>query len=485
MRVRTVVLPLVVLSALVAGGGPAAASGWAGMTSGGGNVSSSGVSPARILSGGAAWAASGPSNAGNPAGQTSTVPAVGAAHPRQVSVVPRPVEVRLGRHRFGALSAPDAVVARVDADGVGWDAPREGAAQGPWSFEIASNGAVWLLDEMNNRLLGWRPGRPNHPATVVPLPSITADFALGPNGTFYLTAPGTPAEKTMVLYSITADGRVRWRAPLATDLFNAKLRMGPDRVLYDVTPKGWIPVATAAGTPLSVADQHRLTQAHQPTTGGGRLVVTYPSRREARIAVLDRTGRPIRIWRVTGDTDMAPPDAALPALVNGDPVVPIDLFQDKPTWKLEQLAIRLTASGAPVRVHLDNTIWGDSPTNEYRTGPDGAFYQLQTSRTAGVKILRYRLDTGRPRPTVSGHPRAPTPTAAADPTASVNPTASVDPAATATALPATPQAKPDTRPLSTTRQASSSVLIWAGGIGLALVVTVGTALLVRRRRHQP
>jgi hypothetical protein len=29
------------------------------------------------------------------------------------------------------------------------------------------------------------------------------------------------------------------------------------------------------------------------------------------------------------------------------------------------------------------------------------------------------------------------------------------------------------------------VLIWAGGIGLAVAVIVGTALLVRHRRHQP
>jgi hypothetical protein len=403
-----------------------------------------------------------------PAGVPTAVPAG--------SGVPRPVEVRLGRHRFGALTAPDAVVARVGADGVGWNAPREGAAYGPSSFEIASDGAVWLLDEVNRRLLGWRPDTPNRPAAVVPLPVFAADFALGPNGTFYLTAAGTPAEQTMVLYSITADGQVRWRAQLATDLFNAKLRMGPDRTLYDVTATGWIPVATAAGAPVSVANQRRLTQAHQPTAGGGRLVVTYASPRDARIAVLDASGRPVRAWRVTGDTDMAPPDAALPALVNGDPVVPLDLFQAKPAWKLEQLAVRLTASGAPVRLRLDNTIWGDKPTTEYRTGPDGSFYQLQTSRTAGVKIVRYRLDTHPPRPTVSGHAEAPTPTAAAHSAASLDP-------ATATALPAAPQAKPDARPPSAQRM-SAWVLTWAGGIGLAVVVTVGTALLVRRRRHR-
>jgi hypothetical protein len=405
-------------------------------------------------------------------GEAVTVPAAGAAGPRPVWVVATPVEVRLGTHRFGTLTAPDAVVARAGANGVGWQEPREGAAYGPSSFEITADGGVWLLDEVNKRLLGWQPGRPDRPARVVPLPLFPADFALGPNGTFYLTGAGTPAEKTMVLYSITPDGRVRWRALLATDLFNGQLRMGPDGVLYDVCADGWIPVATAAGAPLSVAEQRHLTLSHQPTPGGGRLIVTYMSPREAGIAVLDAAGRPIRAWRVTGATDMAGPGAALPALAGGDPVLPLDVFEDAPAWKLEQLIIRLTASGAPVRLHLDNAIWGDKPTTEYRVGPEGAFYQLQTSRTTGVKIVRYDLGTLSPAPTPSGGAVVPTPTASAEP------------AATATVPAATPQAKPGV-PTPSTQHASRSGPTWAVGIGLAVIAALGSALLVRRRRHQP
>lgn len=403
-------------------------------------------------------------------GQTATVPAAGAAGPRQVWVVDTPVEVRLGRHRFGALTAADAVVARVGADGVGWEQPPEGARFGPCSFEIAADGGVWLLDEVNKGLLHWQPGRPDRPAGVVPLPVVPADFALGPNGTFYLTGPGTPAEKTMVLYSISADGRVRWRVLLATDLFNGQLRMGPDGVLYDVVPDGWIPVATAAGTPLSVAEQRRLTQPDQPVPGGGRLVVTYVSRRDARIAVLDAAGKPVRAWRVTSATDMAGPGAAVPALAGGDPVLLLDVFEDEPAWQLEQLGIRLTASGAPVLLHLDNSIWGDKPTTEYRLGPDGAFYQLQTSRTTGVKIVRYGLGT---------LPPAPAPTGA---TAVATSPGSAESAATATATAAPPQAGPVARPPSPPHR-SWSWLTWAGGIGLTVVAALGTALLVWRRRH--
>jgi hypothetical protein len=404
-------------------------------------------------------------------GQSDTVPPAGAAGPRQVWVVAKPVEVRLGTHRFGALTAPDAVVARVGPDGVGWEEPREGTWFGPWSFEIAADGGAWLLDEVNKRLLHWQQGRPDRPARVVPLPVYPADFALGPNGTFYLTATGTPAEKTMVLYSITADGQVRWRAPLSTGFFDGQLRMGPDGVLYDVSADGWIPVTTAAGAPLSVAEQRRLTQPHQPMPGGGRLIITYVSRRDARIAVLGAAGRPVRAWRVTGATDMAEPEAVLPTLTGGDPVLPVDVFEDAPARKREQLALRLTASGAPLRLHLDNAIWGDTPMTEYRVGPDGAFYQLQTSRTVGVKIVRYDLGMLLP---------APAPTGAVTPT----PTATAEPATTATAPTATPQAKPAARPPST-QHVSWSALTWAGGIGLTVTAALGSALLVWRRRRQP
>jgi hypothetical protein len=51
MRVSTVVLPLVVLGALITGADPAAASGSAGMTTGGEDVPSLRVSPARVVAG--------------------------------------------------------------------------------------------------------------------------------------------------------------------------------------------------------------------------------------------------------------------------------------------------------------------------------------------------------------------------------------------------------------------------------------------------
>ena len=378
------------------------------------------------------------------------------------------IDVALGAHTFGTLTPAESVAARVGPDGVGWVNPTEGSSYGPGSFELAADGTVWLLDEVNNRLLTWRSGRPDQPASRVPVPASSVDFALGPNGTIYLTT-ARPGE-TMMLNAVGADGQTRWRAPLAENLFNAKLRMGPDRILYQVTPSLWIPVADASGSPLSVTNQRRMTLPYQPLTGGRRLQVTYRSAREIRVVLSDAAGRSERTWRITGKTDMAAPDAALPAVIGSDVVLPLDVFRSTPAWRLEQLALRLTASGASVRLHLDNAIWGELPVTEYRVGPNGGFYQLQTSRSTGVTILRYGL-TAAASPAPSGSTAAPTGPAS--------------PGATAATPAATPPMELTPAVTAAARDKSSATwLIWTGVAGLAVVAALAVAYVIwRRRRH--
>src|SRR5512133_2676276 len=72
------------------------------------------------------------------------------------SLAASPVE--LGVHRFGHLRPPDTVVAHADPDEVGFSRPPKGADGvdlGPWSFDVAKDGSIWLLDEVNHRLLTW------------------------------------------------------------------------------------------------------------------------------------------------------------------------------------------------------------------------------------------------------------------------------------------------------------------------------------------
>jgi hypothetical protein len=285
---------------------------------------------------------------------------------------PPSLVVRLGAHRFGHLSAPDAIVATAGPNDVGfWEPPNggDGAPFGPWSFDVAEDGSVWLLDEVNNRLLVWSPDRPDRPARTVPLPfRAPVDFALGLGGTVYVFS--APAGERHYLYALTSTGQVRWKARTIVQTFNAQLRMGPDGTLYYYDPGevgGWVPVVTQAGRPLSLAEQRRRTSPRQPLPGGLRLVTAF-SRHEARFALINRANQVVRAWRVTSRTELWP-GPATPALIGGDLVVALGVTQaTKTDYLLEHLLLRLAPPGGTRRlVALDpRAVWGDSPITGLR-----------------------------------------------------------------------------------------------------------------------
>jgi hypothetical protein len=195
--------------------------------------------------------------------------------------------VPLGTHRFGHLRTPDTIVAHADPDQVGFTRPPpgvDGVAYGPWSFDVAHDGSIWLLDEINHRLLTWRPGQPDHPARSVRLPldplERVADFAVAPDHTIYATylPPPGPGPKRLRLGKLTPGGQVLWTAPTTIEIFNAQLRIGPDNTLYvyggHSGSRDWTPLTTPAGRALPLADQQRRTSHHQPLPDGLRLTAT-------------------------------------------------------------------------------------------------------------------------------------------------------------------------------------------------------------------
>ena len=108
------------------------------------------------------------------------------------SSVPPPVA--LGVHRFDHLRPPEAIVARAGPEAVGFSSPpvgADGVSYGPWSFDVARDGSVWLLDEVNHQLLVWQPGQPNRPARAVRLPldplERIANFTVAGDHTIYAT----------------------------------------------------------------------------------------------------------------------------------------------------------------------------------------------------------------------------------------------------------------------------------------------------------
>ena len=356
-------------------------------------------------------------------GRSVTVPAAGSRAPQSAWILEKPVVVRLGTHRFGHTRAPEAVVARARADQVGWQIPPAGCgcgpSFGPETFLVGRDGAVWLDDDLDNRLLGWNPGRPDEIVRTVPLPDRSADHdvALGPSGSFYVTGvEGRGAAVHVVLYRLSATGRVLWKSKLAGSLddftsfnlgWNSQLRTGPGGTLYALAgmnglPGGewaWMPVATGAGRPLARAEQRRGTHwPDQPLSRGRRLiseVYTPPgydgAPHEARYALLDRRGHVLRAWRVLSRTDISF-DFATPELVGGDPVVVLDATAQTPDgFDWEYVVLRLGRHGTRARFSLGRAVFGDNLLADVRIRPDGKLYQLASSPDTGIVISRYSL----------------------------------------------------------------------------------------------
>jgi hypothetical protein len=318
------------------------------------------------------------------------------------------IPVPLGAHTFGHLRAADAVVVSAGPNQVGFkkrggDCGCQDGAQGPMLFDVGKDGSIWVLDVLNHRLLAWKPGRPAEPARTVALPKLDIrDFALGRNGTIYLNAvyAEPPAgDSGANLWALTPSGQLRWRVHAET---GTALRLGPDGALYSIggnkrNPAAWTPLTTPAGRPLSLAAERRGRTPFQPLAGGLHLVASQLGVHEVHFALVDRSHRVVRAWRITSRTPVALDRRALtPALVGGDLVVQIDVSRQlKGTFLWEHVVMRLSPTGTRQRFSLDaKAVWGDDgaePITGLRVGSDGRLYQLRTNPQTGLKIARFSL----------------------------------------------------------------------------------------------
>ena len=313
--------------------------------------------------------------------------------------------VKLGIHRFGHLTEPEATAARASAREVGFSRPAKGTCgcgdgpRGPIVFHVAPDRSIWLLDGLNHRLLVWRSGRPAHPARRVAVPRElnVRDFAVGRDGTIYLTTGGDAGRPN--LFALGRTGTLRWKARTTIAVGNAQLQLGPDGAVYTPSagegPMRWARLTTSGGQPLSLAEQRKTADQAQPLPGGLRLLETQLSAQEVHLALVDKGGRIVRAWRITSRTALGLP-RAWPALVDGDLVVPLDMTRqvrpDRALW--ENVVVRLGRTGGTTRrISLDaRTVLGDpSDAVPLEIGPDGWLYQLRTNPRTGVRVAHYSL----------------------------------------------------------------------------------------------
>lgn len=316
------------------------------------------------------------------------------------------VSVTLGTHQFGAPRAPDAIVARAGPTEVRFKKNGTGCGctdgpAGPVLFDVAPNGSIWLFDVLNHRLLVWHAGRPTHPARTIKLTGLDVrDFTLGRDGTIYLDAvyakPPT-RDSGANLWALSPNGKVLWRAHA---LMGNALRVGPGGVLYSVGVKrssAWTPLTTTTGQPLSLTQQRRGTTGFQPLAGGMHLIANQLGAHEVHFAVVDRTGKVARAWRITSRTKLELAPAALTAaMAGGELVVQLDVSrQTNGAFLWEHQILRLTPSGSRTSFSLDAKALccndGALPINPLRVASDGRLYQLRTNPKTGASIARYSL----------------------------------------------------------------------------------------------
>ena len=344
--------------------------------------------------------------------RTVRVPAHGTS---SALILEHAVVVDLGTHRFGETPRPDEVVARAKADQVGWQPHPEA---GPQSFVVAADHSIYLHDSFNDRVLVWNAGDPNRIVRSVPLPDRTADndVALGPEGSLYVThGEGVGLDYHVVLKRLTSTGEVMWTGSLAGDFFgnsgkfeigvNSSLRTGPGGKLHLLAAmtslpggqQGWMPVATRDGRPIAPAAQRRGTDWPYQPIGQGRRMITEvytavpdSAPHEIRVAIVDRRGRVVRAWRVISRTPINL--HGTPDVLRGAPMLVLDVLEGNDTssrWEYEVL--RLGPNGTPTMFSLPHLTFGDNilPDLRLSSTPGGGIYQLSSSPTFGVEILRY------------------------------------------------------------------------------------------------
>jgi hypothetical protein len=317
----------------------------------------------------------------NGRGQTASLPEAGAQAPQHVWPLESWTTVDLGAARFGQARAPSSLVhafswGRGDS-AIGLDSGREQSRIGPSAFDVAPDGSVVVLDQVNRRIVRSRPGaRP----TGVPIDFTggEGDLAVGGDGTIYvLDSSGTP-----LLRSFTAAGVPISATPLAQTTADM-VRAGPGGPLVHAYPSEmWLP--TGAGRPPLAPDQQLAGARSARSVADGLGVVVRASPGEVKLALV-RGDRLVHAWLVHGETSFGEVQLAEPY---GDGMlVVVRLWNEK---QAEFRVLRLAPEGLVQSFSVEPTEWAETASLSRFRLHGSSLYQLR-SDPSGVEIARFEI----------------------------------------------------------------------------------------------
>ena len=315
------------------------------------------------------------------AGSSITVPAAGGAAPQQVWTAADITSVRLGAHVFGRARKADLRLLSAPwgsgPGALGLVTGRELARVGPSAFDLAEDGSVVVLDQVNDRLATYPAAGGGPRYLPIPFDGGEGDVALGEDGTAYVLDQGTEP----VVRSYTASGARAAVAPVGSGV--DMLRATPTgAVLHGYPGEMWLPVGSADHL-LQPSQQAARARPSRPGADGSEVVVSAIDA-QAFFALV-RGDRVVRAWQVSSGTNLGEIQLAEP-YGNGLLVV----LRVWTSQRAEFVALVLSATGLASSFSIDAVEWAESaPLGRFKLD-DRRLFQLRTT-SSGAEVVAFDL----------------------------------------------------------------------------------------------
>jgi hypothetical protein len=317
----------------------------------------------------------------NGRGQTASLPEAGADAPQHVWPLGDWTTVDLGAAHFRQARVPSSLVrelswGRGDA-AIGLDSGREQSRIGPSAFDVAPDGSVVLLDQVNRRLVLLRRGiRPAH--VPIAFSGGEGDLAVDGAGTIYVLDSAT---RPMV-HAFTSAGASIATVALAEPTADM-IRIGPSGPLVHSYPSEmWLP--TGPGRPPFGPERQLATAQPARSADGGLGVVVHASSAAVRVALV-RGDRVVRAWLLHGESSFGEVQLAEPY---GDGmVVVVRLWNEK---HAEFRVLRLGPKGLVQSFDVTPAEWAESASLSRFRLHGNTLYQLR-SDPSGIEIAKFEI----------------------------------------------------------------------------------------------
>lgn len=317
----------------------------------------------------------------NGRGQTASLPEAGAQAPQHVWPLDDWTTIDVGRAQFGEARAPSSVVRRLSwgrGDGaIGLDSGREQSRIGPSAFDVAPDGAVVLLDQVNRRLVALgRGGRSGQ--LPIEFSGGEGDLAVDGAGRIYVLDSAT---RPMVR-AFTAVGAPIASAPIAETTADM-IRIGPSGPLVHTYPSEmWLP--TGPGRPPLGPERQLASARADRSVADGVGVVVHASPGAVKLALV-RGDRVLHAWLLHSELSFGEVQLAEP--YGEGMVVVVRLWNEK---HAEFRVLRLGSDRLLESFDVTPAEWAESASLSRFRLHGSTLYQLW-SDPSGIEIARFEI----------------------------------------------------------------------------------------------